>query len=66
MQAHLPSEEDSSEIEQIFKTHRAKDEEENGDELEGDVEGYFPKGKTHHVIPTGYESDSDEPISFFR
>ena len=58
-----PSEEDGSEIKQIFETQETQDKEEkgedNGEGLQDDLEGYFLKGRTQQVIPAGYESASD-------
>ena len=61
--ASPPSGEDSGQIEEIVKTIEAQDEEEKGEEdeeeLEENFEGDFLGGRTQHVIPPRYKSDSD-------
>ena len=68
MPATPPSEEDSSEIKQVFKNQRCMDEEENraknGEELDEDLERDFLEVRIPHVIPDEYKNDSDESISF--
>ena len=43
---------------------KKKKREENEEGLEDNLEGDFLKGRTQHVIPARYETDSDESISF--
>ena len=59
------SEEDNSKIKQILETQETQEDEEheaNEEGIEEVLEGDFLNYKIPHIIPTGYESDSEESL----